>query len=125
MLGRAHAATQVAQQVVSSPADSDPSSRVRCSVEAKGPEVIGVADHPSDEVVLRLGRKSAELLHDLLWIVGEHWSAGMSIPAPDADTKTHLGSAYREIESALGRMNDTEAMRRELERTAGERHEKR
>ncbi len=78
-----------------------------------------------DEVVLRLGRKSAELLHDLLWIVGEHWAAGMSIPAPDADTKVHLGTAYREIESALGQMSDTEAMRRELERTAQDRHETR
>ncbi|MFC0029997.1 hypothetical protein ACFFMM_10730 [Micromonospora chaiyaphumensis] len=56
-----------------------------------------------DDVILRLGRATAEDLCVALFEVGEHIAAGAAITPPTAEEVERLGTLLRDLGHALGR----------------------
>ncbi|MFE0433910.1 hypothetical protein ACFW20_07990 [Streptomyces nigra] len=57
----------------------------------------------TDDVVLRLDRASAEDLHEVLWLVGEHLAAGGTIPPLPHETNERLGRVISTLGRSLGK----------------------
>ncbi|MDG4859054.1 hypothetical protein P8605_12965 [Streptomyces sp. T-3] len=57
----------------------------------------------TDDIVLRLDRASAEDLHEVLWLVGEHQAAGAPIPELPHEADERLSRVIRSLADALGK----------------------
>lgn len=53
--------------------------------------------------MLRLDRASAEDLHEVLWLVGEHLAAGGTIPPLPHETNERLGRVISALGRSLGK----------------------
>ncbi|WP_187413205.1 hypothetical protein [Streptomyces sp. WAC01526] len=54
-----------------------------------------------DGIVLRLDRASADDLHDVLWLVGEHIAAGVPIPELPSEANERLGRVISSLRDSL------------------------
>ncbi|MFI9099237.1 hypothetical protein ACIGXA_01840 [Streptomyces fildesensis] len=57
----------------------------------------------TNDIVLHLDRASAEDLHEVLWLVGEHLAAGAPIPALPNGADERLAQVIRSLADALGK----------------------
>ncbi|MCZ4118983.1 hypothetical protein [Streptomyces sp. H39-S7] len=57
----------------------------------------------TNDIVLHLDHASAEDLHEVLWLVGEHIAAGAPIPAMPNQTSDRLAQIIRSLADALGK----------------------
>lgn len=55
-----------------------------------------------DDIVLRLDRASAEDLHEVLWLVGEHIAAGAPLPVLSTETNERLARVISSLRDSLG-----------------------
>ncbi|MGW9493897.1 hypothetical protein ACWG5P_05780 [Streptomyces prasinus] len=56
----------------------------------------------TDDVVLQLDRASAEDLHEVLWLVGEHLAVDATIPPLPHETNERLGRVISTLGRSLG-----------------------